>query len=304
MEAILRKIQRHLLFLARKKADFLIIGAQKAATTSLHAFLAEHPGCLGYEGKEACYFCLLNNEAEIDERYYLSLILTGEKKFSFNSLFFESSTDYTHYPGTAAIIHAYNPDIKLIFMVRNPIDRAYSEYNMHYQWMSTTGKEYQWSIMDRRLLWDLKDFTLHDYFCHLVQFEDKKQYPFSYWCDQELEKIEACGSVEIGSFRFPEYLRRGVYYQYLEEYYRYFRRDQILVIESSELKENKKETLNKVESFLGLKHIDWSQVTLEDQNTRIYNEKLPDTLRKRLCEFYAPHNERLFRLLERRFDWK
>lgn len=98
-----------------------------------------------------------------------------------------------------------------------------------------------------------KDFTVRDYFQHLVQFEDKEQ---------------------------------------------------ILVIESSELRKNKKETLKKVESFLGLKSIDWEAINLEDQNQRTYNEKLPDTLRARLRAFYAPHNERLFDLLARRFDWK
>lgn len=138
-------------------------------------------------------------------------------------------------------------------MIRNPIDCAYSAYNMDHQWLYAKGEEYKWFMLDKRRIWDLKDFTVRDYFQHLVQFEDKEQ---------------------------------------------------ILVIESSELRKNKKETLKKVESFLGLKSIDWEAINLEDQNQRTYNEKLPDTLRARLRAFYAPHNERLFDLLARRFDWK
>jgi len=106
--------------------DFLIIGAAKSATTTLYAYLVEHPQIYMSTEKEPNFF-------GADIRYhrglesYSKLFATAEDE----QLCGEATTAYTkfpEYPNTAKRIHLAIPDVKLIYILRNPIDRAYSYY--------------------------------------------------------------------------------------------------------------------------------------------------------------------------------
>ena len=109
-----------------RKPDFIIIGAAKAGTTSLYRHLTWHPSIFMSDPKEPTYFAF-------DERYgrgedwYQSLFSgAGEAQ-----LCGEASTNYTNwplYPHTVKRMHALLPDVKLIYVMRHPVDRAYSHY--------------------------------------------------------------------------------------------------------------------------------------------------------------------------------
>lgn len=110
----------------RQHPDFLIIGAMKCATSTLHEQLAVQPGIFMTELKEPNFFS--NNEIYargID--WYLSLFSSSPA----DALCGESSTHYTKlptYPRTIERIQAHCPEVKLIYVMRHPIDRLLSQY--------------------------------------------------------------------------------------------------------------------------------------------------------------------------------
>ncbi len=107
--------------------DFLIIGAMKCATTLLHDQLAPQSGIFMSELKEPNFF---SNDEEYAKgmEWYLSHF----KPASVDHLCGESSTHYTKlptYPQTIERIQKHLPDVKLIYIMRHPIDRLISHYS-------------------------------------------------------------------------------------------------------------------------------------------------------------------------------
>jgi hypothetical protein len=104
--------------------NFLIIGSQKAGTTSLYNILKQHPEVFMPEKKEVNFF-FLDKEYRKGIGYYQRFfadIPPGKKVCG------EASPGYICHPQAPARIKKYLPDVKMILTVRNPIERAYSQY--------------------------------------------------------------------------------------------------------------------------------------------------------------------------------
>jgi len=108
------------------KVNFMIVGAQKCGTTTLFNILKNHPSLVGSSPKEPGFFNLKSVD-RLDFDYYHSLFDQKE-----HALYFEATPGYTFYPsGFRKIwefIYDYNPDMKFIYLVRNPVDRIISNY--------------------------------------------------------------------------------------------------------------------------------------------------------------------------------
>lgn len=120
------------------RVDFFIVGAPKAGTSSLYHYLNEHPQIEMSSQKETDYF----SDAAIQKQgmYYGKNRIDTEEKYNrlFNTqkkdvIFGEGSVSYLFYPTVAQDIKAYNSMAKIIIMLRNPIDRAFSHYLMDYR---------------------------------------------------------------------------------------------------------------------------------------------------------------------------
>lgn len=120
------------------KVDFFIVGAPKAGTTSLYKYLNQHQDVVMSSVKEPNYFS--NEELESQDLYYASKNITDEKDY--HSLFQangekkklgEASVSYLFYPKVSKRIFTYNKDAKIIIILRNPVDRAYSHYKMDFR---------------------------------------------------------------------------------------------------------------------------------------------------------------------------
>jgi hypothetical protein len=119
------------------KVDFFIVGAPKAGTTSLYHYLSEHPQVEMSSQKEPDYF----SDKAIHEQgmYYTKNRVNSLDKYE--SLFVqkesvvygEASVSYLFYENVAEDIKKYNPNAKIIIMLRNPIERAFSHYLMDYR---------------------------------------------------------------------------------------------------------------------------------------------------------------------------
>lgn len=106
--------------------SFLIIGAAKSGTTTLFEYLGEHPQVFVPENKEPNFFGLDENYDK-GMNYYASMFAEAQP----HQICGEASTDYAKwpkFPEAAARIADRLPQVKLIYIMRNPIDRAYSYY--------------------------------------------------------------------------------------------------------------------------------------------------------------------------------
>ncbi len=113
----------------KRVLDFLIIGAQKAGTTSLFKYLQAHPQLYLLPEKEASFFCH-------DERFsrgwdwYLREFLSDAPA---GRLWGKASPDYMADPRVPQRMCDLLPGVKLITLLRDPIERAYSQYLMSFR---------------------------------------------------------------------------------------------------------------------------------------------------------------------------
>jgi len=121
--------------------QFLIIGAAKSGTTTLANYLRKHPECFIPEEKEPNFFGL-DEKYKQGMDYYASLFEPAAD----HQVCGEASTDYAkhpRYPLVAERIGEHLPDVKLIYVMRHPVDRAYSYYvHRHRSGITETFEEY------------------------------------------------------------------------------------------------------------------------------------------------------------------
>ena len=275
-----------------KKVDFMIIGTQKGGSTALHEYLHQHPSCWGSFFKEPDFF-LFPTEYMKGFPYYMENMWKEYPPFRYSlsdCLLFESTTWYSYWHEVPQRLFEYNPCLKFIFLVRNPIDRAYSQYNMLINWKKNQLLHEYELFPDKEKLNVLLDKLL-----------DVERYPFSYWVNMEIEKIRKQENTPIDFF--PDFLHRGFYHEQLERYYQFFPIKNILVIENNELKHNRILVLRKIEQFLNIRSVDWDTINLEDKFVSQYDTKLSNDVRKKLDSFFKPYNERFYKLIKRNYNW-
>jgi len=107
--------------------DFLIVGAQKCGTTSLHRYLFAHPQIEMPRSKELDFF---SNDKYFSKglEYYQSFFSHLDDQ---NILSGEASPQYMYYDIAPQRIHAAYPDIRLIMCLRDPVERALSHLHMN-----------------------------------------------------------------------------------------------------------------------------------------------------------------------------
>ena len=124
----------------RPLPDFLVIGAQKAGTTALYAYLRWHPGIGGPSWKEVSFFDRHYRRGEAWYRGHFPNALRGwiaERSNGRPLVVGEASPSYMFHPLAPQRVHDLVPDVRLIALLRNPADRAYS----HYQHEVALGRE-------------------------------------------------------------------------------------------------------------------------------------------------------------------
>jgi hypothetical protein len=153
------------------KVDFFIVGAPKAGTTSLYHYLNEHPEIVMSRQKETDYFS--DEDLQKKGLYYgKNRINTLEK---YHSLFQnadqkktgEASVSYLFYEDVPQKIKAYNSNGKIIIMLRNPVDRAFSHYLMDYR-LGLISKSFE-SILENEKK-DIKTSLFYQQYIELGQY--------------------------------------------------------------------------------------------------------------------------------------
>jgi hypothetical protein len=267
------------------RPDFLIIGAQKSGTTSLFSYLGERKGFLGSTPKEVHFF---DREDSFQKgvKWYENHFLKPQGK---TGLFFEASPTYLCRDKVPARLKAYNPDLKIIILLREPISRAYSAWNMYRQW-SEEG------VLPRAIAND--HYGRDESPIYRVFFKNGCP-SFSDYIKLEIDLIGRGDTEEE-----PSLLRRGLYKPQIERYVELFGWDNILVLGFNELKNDSEGVIQKCYEFLGLRYqAPAATGETEIKNKRSYPSKMSNEDLEILKEFYEQPNKELFDYLGFQPDW-
>lgn len=208
-----------------------------------------------------------------------------------SSYFLDASPSYLSQNDAADRIYKYNPDAKFIVMMRNPVDRAFSAWNMYRQ-MNLLNDNEKIKLFNTHVKGSSVDREIK--FMELINLE---KFPtFEEMVQQELIDFSTDSS------KFPGILSRGIYFYQIEYYFKIFDYSQFFFIFAEEFKVNKTQILNDLMLFLSLDQGLQSE-KLNDTHIREYNDKLVQETRDKLVTFYAPHNEKLFALINKKTNW-
>lgn len=265
--------------------DFLIIGAQKSGTSALRDFLKQHPRIDGPE-KEIHFF---TSHFEKGEDWYHQQF-SGLKE---PQLIFEKTPFYLFHPEVPERIFSYNPKLKMIVILRNPVERAFSAWKHYQKYFLDFGRVKTSNLEQLRSYSSVTGMGEE-----FVQMLDSGIYPSFYdLCREEITRKN------LGKFELlPAVVSRGIYAEQLKRFYQYFDRSQILILESNQLKNDLQTTMNRVFDFLQIPSVSIRQISLSSKNLS-ERVTISDTERQLLTDFYEPYNEALFDLIGERFDW-
>jgi len=269
-----RSILRALTGIVRIYPDFIIIGGQKCGTTALSKYMLEHPAIKPALWKEVNFFdkqfqrgliWYRANFPTIFQKFFLKYILRRDFHCG------DATPYYLFHPLAAKRISETLPQIKLIVLLRDPVERAYSHYNMEVR----LGFEN-------------------------LSFEDamKKE---NERLGGETEKMISNESFNSLEYQTHSYLSRGIYIEQLKNWTKYFSKDQLLILQTEEFEKEPSKITNQVFKFLNLPNFEIKNPKKE--NVGEYKEMTNDT-KKFLIEYFKPYNQELYEFLGRDFHWE
>jgi len=199
-----------------RKVDFIIAGTQKGGTTALDSYLRTHPEIYMAQNKEVHFFDKdkLFLSEHVDYEYYHSFF--SPKPCT--KIVGEATPIYMYWYTAPRRIWEYNPEMKLIIILRNPILRAFSGWNMERE-RGTESLDFIDAIKNER---------------------------------------ERCRDSLPLQHRTFSYLDRGFYTEQLRRIWFFFRKDQTLILKNEDLRCNRSKTLSRICDFLEISGADWS----------------------------------------------
>lgn len=191
------------------RVDFIIAGVQKAGTTALFDYLSEGPDISLSHEKETHFFDDDSRDwAQPDYADYHALFDPPDGRPRG-----EATPIYLYWPNCLERIRTYNPGIKLIVLLRDPVARAWSHWRMEYARGFET-RPFAWCVRQGRMrLFDAEPWGFHRAF---------------------------------------GYVERGFYGEQMGRLYGLFPADQVLVLRAEALEADPASALGVVRSFLGL----------------------------------------------------
>jgi hypothetical protein len=263
----LRADYRQLTAPLRGFPSVLIIGAQRSGTTSLFNYLVQHPEVLPPLGKEIHYFDIHYGRGV---RWYRGRFpYTHQLRRGVLTL--DASPYYLIHPHVPQRAVRLLPEVKLIALLRNPVDRAIS----HYLHEVRDGRE-------PLSLTEAIDREAERLAGEEERLRDDPDY-YSY-----------------NHHRFS-YTRRGLYFEQLRRWVQHFPRTRLLILQSEWLFRDPVAATAAVHEFLGLR-----PHQLEKYETFLhgtYDRPLPAELRTRLVSYFEPYNRELYQWLGEEYDW-
>ncbi len=251
----------------RTLPNYLIIGAQKSGTSSLFTYLSMHPQVKNSIKKEIHYFDR-NFDKPINwyKQYFpLKFLINETIKVG------EATPNYLYHPYVPERIKKVLPNIKMIVLLRNPVERVISQY------------------------------------FQAIRKNNEKRPLMQALMEEEQEEKLILEKLAKDQFYYPAeahvlYMSRSRYAEQLKRYFKHFDKNQIFIASSKDLLIKPNETLAKIYAFLGID----TQFYLREIN--LFNvgtnkQEVPKEVINYLNDYFKPYNEELFDLLGYKIDW-
>jgi hypothetical protein len=196
-----------------ERLDFIVAGAQKSGTTALQYFLKKNPEISLPDRGEMHFFDdeMIFAKPPVD----YDLLHRHFPRLRGSQITGEVTPSYLYWKAAMERIQAYNPRIKLIIVLRNPIDRAFAHWNMQ-------------------------------------RFKGREPLDFLSAVKEESRRIAQPLSIE--SRRFA-YVDRGFYSVQLDRVFKFFPREQVHIVKFENFRDRKQDALDSIFDFLDVKRI-------------------------------------------------
>ncbi|MBA2535548.1 MAG: sulfotransferase domain-containing protein [Rubrobacter sp.] len=257
--------------------DFAVIGARKAGTTYLYDLVTRHPLVEPAAVKEVHYF---DNLIEVEApRWYRQCFPKPRYEDGRSTITGEATPDYLAHPLAPERMARMVPEARLIVLLRNPVERAYSDY----QHVARRGQE-------------------------PLPFEEAIKLEEAAMAGSKAPRSAnpsgTGGETTEGADR-RGYLHRGIYVDQLLRWRRFFPEERMLVLKSEDLFMRTPEVLRLVLGYLELPEweLETREKTGEKRNEGDYKRGIDPATRRRLERFFEPHNQRLYEYLGTNFGW-
>jgi hypothetical protein len=206
--------------------SFLVIGAQRAGSTFLHDNLVLRTSARSSPLQKEVHF--FDNKYYRGEKWYARFFEKISPKDKTKVKNFETSPYYIYHPAVPKRVKKTMPNVKIIAILRNPVDRAIS----HYKWMRKIGIEKKDAVdafkKDANRISKERDKK------YLGKFDDPFYFDFQHI--------------------YKSYIRRSLYDIQIERWMKYFDKSSIRIVSSKKLFDNVKEVLKKLEDFLEIEY--------------------------------------------------
>ena len=255
--------------------DFYIIGGQKCGTTSLFMYLIGHPSIHSTAVKDIRFFDKYFEKGISWYKIFFPFTLQkifSEKIYRRNFLTCDATERYLDHPHAPHRIKEITPNAKFIVLLRNPIDRAYSQFTR----VSGTGRD---------------QLT----FENAIEKEDERT-------NTDYKKMLENNMYWGADYFRLSYLSRGIYVDKLKRWMEVFPKERFLIIQSEEFFKDTSRIYKEVLEFLNLPNQELPEYK-QIGKAKYKQPKMNPETRKKLVEYFKPHNERLYEFLGRRFDW-
>lgn len=242
--------------------SFIIIGEARSGTTSLFNYLCQHDRVLSPLKKEIHYFDYKYNKGLT---WYKSFFPKKAKKYITG----EATPYYFSHPKAAERLKEKYPNMKIILILRNPVDRVISSY---YKQRSLNIEPVD--TIEKAL--ELEEVRLKNSVSNIQNNSDFDYYHKNF-----------------------AYCLRGMYYDNLLRWHNHFKKDQILIFEFEELYQNIEINFERILQFLNLEK---QEINFEHFNKGNYNTIDPE-LRNKLNKVFEESNRNTYRFLGSNYNW-
>jgi len=246
----------------RYEPSFLIIGGIRCGTTSLVRYLEQHPAIRIPATKEVHYFDWNSNRSTAWYRSWFPLMRPGKHEAVLAG---ESSPSYLMDPDVPARVAATMPSVRIILLVRNPVERAYSHFRLR------RGRAYE----------------------PMESFADTL-------ADEPTRRKKAAARQQRTGAAIDCYFHQGEYAIGLERWLAQFDQDQILTIQSERLFANPKDAYGTALDFLGLSSHDLGHY---DVHNAAPASSIDPDVRRHLAMRYEAPNARFYDLIGTDYGW-
>lgn len=303
----------------RPKPDFLLAGGAKCGTTSFAAYLPAHPQVIPWVVKEPNFWSWRKPKPDQYQSLFCN-ISPGVCPGPDARVGGDYSTSSLLHPLVGRRLRAQLPHLRIVIMLRNPIDRAFSHFIMSRRSGLEGDQQFddivQVEMAEAPALLDAhaRGFehpagTLE----HCCQDANGQTLNFHLhnrnWTQRPLQ-----ADIDLQAFYYTSYVFRSIYCDQVERWLRLYPREQILVMQSESFFRDPAAYMARASEFLGLQPHDFGQ---DDELRREYAgsaagdwappEKYPPMsvkTRKVLRSFFAPYNQRLYDLIGQDYGWK